>query len=207
MVRTQLRRRGVRDPRVLDAMGRVAREVFVSEDLRERAYDDCALPIAAGQTISQPYIVALMVEALALHPGDRALEVGAGSGYAAAVMSLLAREVYAIERHEELVDAARVRLAELGIGNVRLKRGDGTLGWPEHGPYDAIAVAAGGPRVGDALLSQLAEGGRLVAPVGEDRSSQELVRITKGAGGALEPVSLGTVQFVPLVGREGWEEE
>src|SRR5882724_7160045 len=172
MVTTQIARRGVRDPQVLEAMRSVPREIFVGPGFEEFAYEDGPLPIGQEQTISQPYIVALMIEAAELKPGDRVLEVGAGSGYAAAVMSRIAARVYAIERLETLVDAARRRLEKLGHGNIELRVGDGTRGWPEAAPFDAILVAASGPEVPSALKEQLAIGGRLVIPVGEEERYQ-----------------------------------
>jgi protein-L-isoaspartate(D-aspartate) O-methyltransferase len=181
MVETQIASRGVRDPRVLGAMRDVPRERFVPEALLEFAYEDTPLPIEEGQTISQPYIVAVMAETLQLAPSDRVLEVGAGSGYAAAVLGRAAGEVYAIERHPLLAELARQRVAELGYDNVTILCGDGTLGSPEHAPFDAIAVAAGGPEVPRALLEQLKIGGRLVIPVGADLRSQELRTAVAGA--------------------------
>lgn len=207
MVERQLVGRGIRDARVLDAMRRTPREAFVGEELRDRAYEDAALPIEEGQTVSQPYIVALMAEALAIEPRDRVLEIGVGSGFAAAVYAQLAAEVYGVERHASLVDSAHRRLARLGFDNVWLLAGDGTLGWAEHAPYDAISVAAGGPGVGEALLEELAVGGRLVMPVGSTRDEQQLVRVTKQPGGSLKREAFGTVRFVPLIGREGWGTE
>lgn len=204
MVRRQIAERGVRDRRVLDAMNTVPRETFVPERLAEFAYDDTPLPIEEEQTISQPYIVALMAEALELQPGQRVLEVGAGSGYAAAVLSRIADEVYAIERHATLAELAQERMRRLGYGNVHVEHGDGTLGWPEHAPYDAIAVAAGGPEVPPALKQQLAIGGRLVIPVGTDPRLQELVRIRRVGPDRFEKENLGGVRFVPLVGAQGW---
>lgn len=204
MVQRQIAGRGVRDRRVLDALLTVPREVFVPERLHEFAYDDTALPIEEEQTISQPYIVALMAEALEIGPDDRVLEVGAGSGYAAAVLSRIAREVYAIERHERLAGLARERMRRLGYTNVHIVHGDGTLGWPEHAPYDAIAVAAGGPDVPPALQSQLAPGGRLVIPIGTDPRLQELVRVRRVGPDGFRRESLGAVRFVPLVGAQGW---
>ncbi|HYG64954.1 MAG TPA: protein-L-isoaspartate(D-aspartate) O-methyltransferase, partial [Thermoanaerobaculia bacterium] len=206
MVDQQIARRGVRDPRVLEALATVPREAFVPEHLAEFAYDDTPLPIGEEQTISQPFIVALMAEALELQAGDRVLEIGAGSGYAAAVLSRLAGEVYAIERHASLAKQASRRLEELGYGNVRVHHGDGTLGWPEAAPYDAIVVAAGGPDVPPALVDQLAPGGRLVIPVGSDPRLQKLIRLRRGADGVDRREDLGDVRFVPLVGVQGWTE-
>jgi protein-L-isoaspartate(D-aspartate) O-methyltransferase len=198
MVQRQLRARGVEDERVLDAFREVPREVFVASGLEDSAYTDAPLPIGESQTISQPFVVALMVEALQVRKGDRVLEVGAGSGYAAAILSRLASEVYAIERHPSLAREARERIEQLGYENVKLRAGDGTLGWPEAAPFDAILVSAGGPDVPPALLDQLAPGGRMVIPVGTSRE-QELVRITKSADGRLRTESLGPVVFVPLI--------
>jgi protein-L-isoaspartate(D-aspartate) O-methyltransferase len=198
MVERQLRARGVEDERVLDAFREVPREVFVAAGLEESAYTDAPLPIGESQTISQPFVVGLMVEALRIRPDDRVLEVGAGSGYAAAILSRLASEVYAIERHPSLAREARERIEQLGYENVKLRAGDGTLGWPEAAPFDAILVSAGGPDVPPALLDQLAPGGRMVIPVGTSRE-QELVRITKSADGRLRTESLGPVVFVPLI--------
>jgi protein-L-isoaspartate(D-aspartate) O-methyltransferase len=205
MVRTQIAARGVRDRAVLEAMRSVPREAFLPPELEEFAYADAPLPIERGQTISQPYIVALMTAAAELRPGDRVLEVGTGSGYAAAVLGRIAREVYTIERHEELAKLATERLAALGFSNVSVRHGDGTLGWPEHAPYDAIVVAAGGPKVPDALLDQLAPGGRLVIPVGQGRDVQQLLRVVRQVDGTLRQEDLGGVRFVPLIGAQGWE--
>lgn len=204
MVERQIAGRGVRSRDVLDAMLTVPREVFVPGHLAEFAYEDSALPIEEEQTISQPYIVALMAEALEVGPGDRVLEVGAGSGYAAAVLSRIVGEVFAIERHQALAERARERMQRLGYTNVHIVHGDGTLGWPEHAPYDAIAVAAGGPDVPPALQSQLAPGGRLVIPIGTDPRLQELVRVRRTPDG-FRRESLGAVRFVPLVGAQGWQ--
>ncbi len=187
-------------------MRSVPRERFLRPELEEFAYRDAPLPIEQGQTISQPFIVALMAEALQLGPRDRVLEIGTGSGYAAAVLARVAREVYTIERHAELAESARTRLAELGFHNVFVRHGDGTLGWPEHAPFDAIVVAAGGPNVPGSLLAQLAPGGRLVIPIGEEKA-QQLVRVTRRADGSLEHEDLGGVRFVPLIGEEGWAPE
>ncbi|MFI5315612.1 MAG: protein-L-isoaspartate(D-aspartate) O-methyltransferase [Myxococcota bacterium] len=200
MVAVQLEQRGIADPRVLAAMRQVPRHAFVSEDDADSAYEDRALPIAAGQTLSQPYVVALMLEALAVGADERALEIGAGSGYAAAVLSRLAREVYAVELDPALVALARARLAELGYANVDLRSGDGALGWPEHAPFDAILVSAAAASVPPALEAQLAARGRMVIPLGPPRGSQSLVRIARLASGALERSDLCEVQFVPFVG-------
>lgn len=206
MVERHLVPRGVRDPRVLGAMREVPREAFIADELAEFAYEDAPLPIEAAQTISQPYIVALMAAALELEPRHRVLEVGTGSGYAAAVLSRIAGDVYTIERHGELAEAARARLEALGYANVHVQHGDGTLGWAEHGPYDAIVVAAGGPQVPDALLAQLAVGGRLVIPVGDTPREQRLVRVRRVAAETYEREDLGGVRFVPLVGEAGWQD-
>lgn len=204
MVAEQIEGRGLSDPAVSRAMRLVPRERFVLEPYRPFAYDDTPLPIPANQTISQPYIVAYMIARLHLSAGDRVLEIGAGSGYAAAVMSLIAREVYTVERHAGLADYARQRLGELGYENVRVRHGDGTLGWPEHAPYDAIIVAAGGPSVPETLRGQLAPGGRLIMPIGRSRHEQTLILLTRHADGRLTEEMLVPVAFVPLIGDEGW---
>lgn len=204
MVGEDIAGRGVRDPAVLAAMRRVPREEFVAPGLRYRAYDDSALPIEDGQTISQPYIVALMLEAAAIRPADRVLEVGAGSGYASALASLLAAQVIAIERHAGLAASARERLARLGFPKVEVRHADGSGGWPGDAPYDAILVAASGPRVPEALRAQLAVGGRLVMPAGSSPGSQRLVRVTRRGDAAFDEEDLGGVVFVPLVGEHGW---
>jgi protein-L-isoaspartate(D-aspartate) O-methyltransferase len=206
MVERHLVARGIHDPAVLEAMRTVPREAFIAAELAEFAYEDAPLPIESGQTISQPYIVAAMTAALELQPSDRVLEVGTGSGYAAAVLSRIAREVYTVERHEELARAAARRLETLGYENVRVQHGDGTLGWAEHAPYDAIVVAAGGPDVPKALLDQLAVGGRLVIPIGPTPREQELVRVRRRQDGTHMRENLGPVRFVPLIGAEGWKE-
>ena len=207
MVEYQLMTRGLKDQRVLNAVRSVPRERFVAEDMVEFAYRDAALPIEAGQTISQPYIVALMAAALELKPEDRVLEIGTGSGYAAAVLAELAREVYSVERHRILVDIAEHRLKTLGYDNVKLLHGDGTKGWPEYAPYDAIVVAAGGPDVPGSLREQLAIGGRLVIPVGKTLSTQKLMCIRRVSETRFEEEDLGEVRFVPLIGSEGWLDE
>jgi protein-L-isoaspartate(D-aspartate) O-methyltransferase len=206
MVARQIAARGVTDPAVLDAMREVPRDAFLPAELAEFAHEDAPLPIAAGQTISQPYIVALMVEALGLEPSDRVLEVGSGSGYAAAVMARIAGRVYAIERHGELVEAASATLARLGHDNVEIRHGDGTLGWPEAAPFDAILVSAGGPAIPDALRDQLAMGGRIVIPVGGKGRLQSLVRATRLGDDRFDEEDLGPVAFVPLIGAQGWQD-
>ena len=205
MVERQIAGRGVRDEAVLDAMRAVPREEFVPPDLQSRAYDDGPLPIGSGQTISQPFIVASMIESLQLEPDDRVLEIGVGSGYAAAVMAEIAEEVYGIERHAELVETARERLAGLGYENVEIRHGDGTKGWEEYAPFDAIVVAASGPSVPESLKAQLSIGGRMVIPVGQSVFDQQLIRITRTNAG-FEETKLEPVRFVPLVGEEGWSE-
>jgi len=200
-VQLQLAARGIHDVRVLAAFRAVPREEFVPDDQIALAYRDRALPIAAEQTISQPYVVALMLVALQLHGTERALDVGTGSGYAAALLSLLTREVHSIERIPTLAVTARERLRRLEYA-VDVHEGDGTLGLPGHAPYDAIMVGAGGPRVPDALVEQLAPGGRIVIPVA-DGGRQVLVRIEKVPGGALRRAVLDEVRFVPLIGAQG----
>src|SRR3954447_19537430 len=207
MVKVQIARRGVRDRSVLDAMRRVPREAFVQPGFEEFAYEDGPRPIGEGQTISQPYVVALMIEAAEVRPGDHVLEVGAGSGYAAAVLSHIADRVYAIERHPSLGEAAQRRFERLGYDNIELRVGDGTKGWPEAAPFDAILVSAGGPEVPPALKEQLALGGRLVIPVGKDRHDQALLKITRTRAAAFEQDNLGAVAFVPLIGKQGWAED
>ena len=185
MVERNIAARGVQDELVLEAMRKVPRELFLPKNLREFAYEDSPLPIAGEQTISQPYIVAFMAEALMLKGGEKVLEIGAGSGYAAAVLSEIAAEVYTVERLGQLADQAAATLADLGYDNVHVLHGDGTKGWPEHAPYDAIVVAAGGPQVPESLKEQLKIGGRLVIPVGADQRAQELVRVTRVSKGYL----------------------
>jgi protein-L-isoaspartate(D-aspartate) O-methyltransferase len=206
MVDTQIAARGIRDADVLRAMREVPRERFVPAPLGELAYEDIPLPIEAGQTISQPYIVAHMIEAAKLSGSDRALEIGAGSGYAAAVMSRVAGQVYAIERHAELAELARQRMAALGYANVEIHTGDGTRGWPEAAPFDAILIAAAGPSIPKPLSRQLAIGGRLVMPVGSAHV-QRLVRVTRRGKDGFDRDYLGDVCFVPLIGTHGWAED
>ncbi len=205
MVERQIEARGVRSQKVLNAMERVPRELFLPEDVREFAYEDSPLPIAAEQTISQPYIVAFMTEGLALEGGEKVLEIGTGSGYAAAVLAEIAGEIYTIERIEELAAHAASTLADLNYENVEVIHADGTLGLPEQAPFDAIVVTAGGPEVPDSLKKQLKIGGRLVIPVGSYRGVQELVRVTRLSQSDYKQEDLADVRFVPLVGAEGWK--
>ena len=205
MVATQIEARGITDPFVLDAMRSVPRERFVPASLAECAYDDGPLPIGEGQTISQPYIVAVMTQAARIKPGERVLEIGTGSGYGAAVLSRVAAEVYTIERIGALAETARRRLSELGYANVHVLEGDGSLGWAEHAPYDAILVTAGAPRVPKTLLSQLVIGGRLIMPVGP-HYGQRLVRVTRTDSHEYDHENLEAVAFVPLIGAEGLPE-
>ena len=206
MVERQLRRRGITEPDILDAFRAVPREAFISEDHAHLAYGDHPLPIEANQTISQPYIVALMVQAAAIRHGDAVLEVGAGSGYAAAVISRIAARVVAIERQHDLVEVARQRLESLGYSNVLIVEGDGTRGCPDEAPFDAILAAASGSHVPSALIAQLAPNGRIVMPLGEPGLPQELVKVTKQDDGILVQENLGGVRFVPLIGEEGWSD-
>lgn len=207
MVELQIQGRGVRDPAVLAAMLRVPREQFVPADVQAFAYDDAPLPIGQDQTISQPYIVAFMVEAMQLGPADRVLEVGTGSGYAAAVLAEIASEVVTIERHAALADQAARNLAATGYGHVQVIHGDGSRGWPDASPYNAILVSAGSPTVPESLKAQLATNGRLVLPVGDNRHVQELVRITRIGPHSFDREDLAAVRFVPLIGAEGWDGE
>lgn len=204
MVDAQLIARGVRDPEVLRALGRVPRHLFVEEALRDRAYGDGALPIGHDQTISQPFMVATMTEALQLQGGEKVLEIGTGSGYQTSVLAEIAERVFSVERIAPLYRRARARLDHLGYHNVVLRQGDGTLGWGDHAPYDAIIVTAGAPHVPLALRDQLAIGGRLVIPVGE-RRQQTLMRITRGETEDRREM-LGGCVFVDLVGSDGWAE-
>ena len=206
MVERQIASRGITDEAILNAFGAVPRELFVPPEYAELAYGDHPLPIQAGQTISQPYIVALMIQAAEIRAGDKVLEIGAGSGYAAAVISRIAGELVAIERQRDLVELARERLLKLGYGNVTLLEGDGTRGCSEQAPFDAILAAASGSHVPQPLVEQLADGGRIVMPVGDPGWVQELVKVTKRAGGELVQENLGGVRFVPLIGEEGWKD-
>jgi protein-L-isoaspartate(D-aspartate) O-methyltransferase len=206
MVERQLRFRGITEPDILDAFRAVPREAFVGRDVAHLAYGDHPLPIEAGQTISQPYIVALMIQAAGIKPGDKVLEVGAGSGYAAAVISRIAGEVIGIERQHDLVEIARERLRRLGYDNVTVVEGDGTRGCPGHAPFNAILAAASGSHVPKPLIDQLTDRGRIVMPVGGPGWVQELVMVTKGPDGRLSQANLGGVRFVPLIGEEGWKD-
>lgn len=204
MVEGQLRRRGIADPHILAAFLAIPREMFVGTEIAHLAYGDHPLPIAAGQTISQPYVVALMIQAAGIGAGDRVLEIGAGSGYAAAVIGRIAARVVAIERQHALVGPARERLERLQVRNVEIVEGDGTTGWPREAPYDAILAAASGSHVPAALAEQLVPGGRIVMPLGRPGEVQELVVATRRSDGALDQRSLGPVRFVPLIGQQGW---
>jgi len=206
MVERQLRRRGITEPIILDAFRQVPRELFVSDQYAHLAYGDHPLPIEAEQTISQPYIVALMMQAAAIKSGDKVLEVGSGSGYAAAVIGRIAARVIGIERQHELVEVARERLERLGYDNIDILEGDGTKGCPDEAPFDAILAAASGSHVPEPLLGQLAPGGRIVMPIGDPGAVQELVKVTKQEDGILRQENLGAVRFVPLIGEEGWSD-
>lgn len=202
----QLAGRGVNDARVLAAMRAVPREAFVPADARPRAYEDCPLAIGYGQTISQPFIVGYMAAALALKGGERVLEIGAGSGYAAAVIACIAADVFAVERIGALARQAERNLRGAGILNVHVRHADGSDGWPEEAPFDAILVSAGAPDVPSTLFGQLARGGRMVVPVGSAETSQQLIRVTRGDGDDMRREVLTDVRFVPLIGREGWND-
>ena len=204
MVERQIAARVLDDPQLLAAFRAVPREEFVSSDYAGNAYQDSPLPIENGQTISQPYIVALTIYAARIGPGDKVLEVGAGSGYAAAVIAQIAEEVVAIERHHQLAELARQRMERLGYGNVRIVEGDGTLGWPEGAPFDAIVAAASGSHVPQSWIAQLKPGGLIVMPLGQPHGVQSLVKVTKQADGTLKHEDLGGVRFVPLIGAEGF---
>jgi len=205
MVERQLRRRGISEPDILDAFRAVPREAFISDEYAHLAYGDHPLPIEANQTISQPYIVALMIQAAAIKAGDKVLEVGAGSGYAAAVISRIAQKVIGIERQHDLVELARERLRRLGYDNVEIVEGDGTKGCREEAPFNAILAAASGSHVPRPLVEQLATDGRIVMPLGEPGWVQELIKVTKQGDGILRQENLGGVRFVPLIGEEGWK--
>ena len=202
MVQEQLRRRDITDERVLAAMSEVARHCFVDDAMRGRAYGDHPLPIGAGQTISQPYIVAYMTQALGLTGSEKVLEIGTGSGYQAAVLSRLCSQVYTVERINSLLAGARKTFDKLRYYNIRAKLDDGTVGWPENGPYDAIIVTAGGPGIPEPLIEQLADPGRLIIPVG-NQHVQELQLLEKKEG-QVEVINLASVRFVDLVGEHGW---
>jgi len=204
MVRHQIAARGVRSKLVLDAMRKVPRECFLPEGEAPFAYDDSPLPIAAGQTISQPYIVAYMIDSMELERGDRVLEIGTGSGYAAAVLAEMGCEVYTVERIERLATQAEIVLKELGYTGVHVLHADGTLGWPDAAPFDGIVVAAAAPSVPEALKEQLAIGGRLVIPVGSSLGYQELLRVSRTGDTDFETDYLCGVRFVPLLGEQGW---
>lgn len=203
MVQNQLRQRGIRDERVLAAMSKVARERFVAPELERDAYADAPLPIGSGQTISQPFMVATMLEVLELQPSDRVLEVGTGTGYQAALLGELVAEVWTVERHAELADKASRILQELGYAKVHVVHGDGSLGLPQHAPFDKILVAAGAPDAPPSLVAQLANGGILAVPVG-NRAEQQLHVVRKTEGGIVTVANV-PCSFVPLVGVEGWK--
>ncbi len=205
MVERQIRMRGGADPRVLEAMQKVPRHLFVPKNKAGYAYEDCALSIGSGQTISQPYIVALMSELLHLEGMERVLEVGTGSGYQAAILCELAGMLYSIERLPNLALAAEKALTDAGYSNFEIKVGDGSLGWPEHAPYDAILVTAAGPETPQALLDQLADGGRLVIPVGLQHL--QTLQVWHRSGDNFEKEEAGRVVFVPLIGAQGWQED
>jgi len=208
MLARDLRGRDIRDPRVLAAMARVPRECFVEPGSEAQAYADCPLPIGQGQTLSQPYMVALMAQAASIGAADRVLEVGTGSGYAAAVLAELAARIDTVERHAALAALAARRLIELGYARVRVHLGDGSAGWPDAAPFDAIIVSAAAPALPPALCEQLAVGGRLVIPIGARIGTQRLCRFTRrNSAGGWEAEDLGGVVFVPLLGVQGWSEE
>ena len=206
MVDRQLRRRGISERQILDAFRQVPREKFISDEYEHLAYGDHPLPIEANQTISQPYIVALMIQAAGIKAADKVLEVGSGSGYAAAVISRIASRVIGIERQHDLVEVSRERLKRLGFDNIEIVEGDGTKGCPEHAPFDAILAAASGSHVPKPLIEQLSEGGCIVMPVGDPGWVQELIKVTKRSDGSVERQNLGGVRFVPLIGEEGWND-
>ena len=205
MVKNQLIPRGISDQRVLAAMEKIHRHLFVEEALVGEAYNDHPLPIGHKQTISQPYIVALMTEALELTAEDKVLEIGTGSGYQTAILAELARTVCTVERVEPLLEKSRQLLENLGYTNIRFKTSDGTLGWEEFAPYDAIMVTAGAPKIPKPLLDQLTDGGRLIIPIG-NRYSQDLIRVKRAKKRFIEE-NLGGCRFVDLVGNHGWKDE
>ena len=205
MVAKQIAARGVRDRHVLAALRAVPRDAFVAENLRERAHDDLPLSIGEGQTISQPYIVAYMIESLGLTGGENVMEIGVGCGYAAAVLAQIAGEVHGVERIYQLAERARKTLKTLQYDNIEIRCGDGTVGWPGRAPFDAILVSAGGPNIPEALKSQLKTGGQMVIPVGPTKKSQSLIRVTRIANAKFEIEPIGNVRFVPLIGHAGWE--
>ena len=207
MVERQLRRRGITEKHILDAFLAVPREAFVAEEYAHSAYGDHPLPIEAGQTISQPYIVAVMIQGAGVQTGHKVLEVGAGSGYAAAVISRIAARVVGVERQHDLVAIARERMALLGYENVEIVEADGTLGWQGEAPYDAILVAAGGSHVPQPLIDQLAPNGAIVMPIGSQGGVQTLLRVRKAVDGSIQQSDLGAVRFVPLIGEEGWSDD
>jgi protein-L-isoaspartate(D-aspartate) O-methyltransferase len=203
MVKEQLEKRGIRDPRVLQAMRDVPRHLFVSPQFQNKAYEDGPQPIGSGQTISQPYIVASMIELIEPQPAFRVLEVGVGSGYSAAMLSRLVAQVYGVERDSALLAQAETKFKEMGLANIQVKLGDGTLGWEDESPFDAILVTAGSPRVPASLLAQLKVGGVLVIPVGK-REEQNLMRVVRRSKDGYQEKTLYPVRFVPLIGKEGW---
>lgn len=204
MIEKHIVGRGIDNAALIAAFRAVPREVFVSDGFEAAAYADAPLPIGSGQTISQPFIVALTINSAEIGPGDKVLEIGAGSGYAAAIIGQVAKDVIAIERHGDLARLASDRIARLGYSNVRIIEGDGTRGYPDEAPFDAIVVAASGSHVPQVLLEQLKPGGRIVMPLGEPGDIQELVKVTKRADGSLKKVNLGAVRFVPLIGAHAF---
>jgi protein-L-isoaspartate(D-aspartate) O-methyltransferase len=203
MVKDQLEKRGIRDPRVLQAMRDVPRHLFVSPQSQNKAYEDGPLPIGHGQTISQPFIVASMIELIEPQPAFRVLEVGVGSGYSAAVLSQLVAQVYGVERDSALLTQADTKFKEMGLSNIQVKLGDGSVGWEEQAPFDAILVTAGSPRIPASLMAQLKVGGVMVIPVGK-REEQYLIRVLKRSQDGYQEKTLYPVRFVPLIGKEGW---
>lgn len=205
MVKTQLISRGIKDERVLNAMKKVPRHLFVDDSMQNKAYEDMALPIGEGQTISQPYMVAVMTELLELKGNEKVLEIGTGSGYQAAILAEIAKEVYTVERFAILAKLAEERFHSLGYNNIHIRFGDGTIGWSEEAPFDRIIITAGTPKIPDPLIEQIAVGGIVIAPVGE-RFSQQLLKVRKSKDKLLEQYHTPCV-FVPLIGAYGWKEE